>query len=494
MPKKWSPVVLSLTFWLAAAGPFAGCAAATESTSAVASNTTGFKDASRHWGADAIAWAVTSGIVDGYEDGTFRPDQSVSEPEFLAMLLRAYPNTLVPSASKGAAWFEPYYLYADKQKWPVLHNTDPSRYNRGSVARLIAATQKGPLPLNDSIRYLLDQGLSQGKSAATVEGYRAGDKLSRAESVQFIRNLKRQSFALPSSSPDSQTATEQASGAAVTVKGIAIGDSADSVVGKLGEPARKDAGEYGVQWYIYNGNYSDYVQVGIADGKVAALYSPSANWTTEKGIADGSAKADVEQQYGSPLQYIMKGNTRFMMNYGNGEYGTYEIGGSYATFFYDLHRDQVVTGVQIVAKAAEQAQTSFYSEGSDGLARAFERQSFDLANAARVKLGLKAFAWDDAAAETARQHSADMAANNYFDHTNLSGQSPFDRMKQNDIKYRTAAENIAAGQSSAIFAHHGWMNSEGHRKNLLGDTQRLGVGVSFGGKMKIYYTQNFYTP
>lgn len=494
MNKRWLPVTLSLAFWLAAAGPFAGCAAADESTSAVAANTSRFKDASFHWGAEAIAWAVNSGIVDGYEDGTFRPDQGVSEPEFLAMLLRAYPDASVPSAAKGTAWFEPYYRYADQQKWPVLHTTDPNEYNRGSVARLIAATQKGSLPLADSIRYLLDQGLSQGKSAATVEGYRAGDKLSRAESVQFIRNLKRQSFALPSSPPAPGAAVEQAADAAVSVKGIAVGDAADSVARKLGEPSRKDAGEYGVQWLIYNGDYSDYVQVGMQDGKVAALYSPSANWSAAKGIADGSTQADVEREYGSPLQYIMKGNTRFMMNYGKGEYGTYEIGGAYVTFFYDVHREQAVTGIQVVAKATEQAQTSFYSEGSEGLARAFERQSFDLANAARVKLGLKPFVWDETAAETARQHSADMAAGNYFDHTNLSGQSPFDRMKQNGIKYRTAAENIAAGQSSAIFAHHGWMNSEGHRKNMLGDTQRLGVGVSFGGKMHIYYTQNFYTP
>lgn len=493
MQKRWSPAALSLALCmtLAVASPFASSAAAAGSAAAVTVNAAGFKDTLRHWGADSINWAAKNSIVDGYSDGTFRPDQSVSEPEFLAMLLRAYPDQPVPPASKGAAWFEPYYSIADKQKWPVLHKTESSQYNRGSVARLIAATQKGTLSLDDSIQYLLDRGLSQGKSAATVEGFQAEDKLSRAEAVQFIRNLKLKSFAL---SPSTDAPAAQVSSASVSVKGIAVGDSAESVVQKLGEPARKDAGEYGVQWYIYNQNYSDYVQVGMADGKVAALYSPSANWKTDKGIADGAAKAEVEKQYGSPLSYILKGNTRFMLNYGKGEYGTYEIDGNYITFFYDIYRDQAVTGIQVIAKTAEQTQASYYSEGSDGLARAFERQSFDLANAARVKLGLKALIWDDTAAETARQHSADMAANNYFDHTNQSGQSPFDRMKQNNIKYHAAAENIAAGQSSAIFAHHGWMNSEGHRKNLLGDTERLGVGVSFGGKMKIYYTQDFYTP
>ncbi|PZE19616.1 CAP domain-containing protein [Paenibacillus xerothermodurans] len=138
--------------------------------------------------------------------------------------------------------------------------------------------------------------------------------------------------------------------------------------------------------------------------------------------------------------------------------------------------------------------SSFYPEASSTLVSAYERQSFDLANAARAKLGMSPFAWDDRIAGTARKHSQDMAANDFFDHNNLQGASPFDRMKRDGIKIRAAAENIAAGQTSAIFAHHGWMNSEGHRKNLLSDIKRLGVGVAFGGSMSIYYTQNFYTP
>ncbi len=61
----------------------------------------GFKDTNRHWGALAIEWAAGQGIVDGYEDGTFRPDNIVSEPEFLAMLLRAIlPRSDRPKSGK----------------------------------------------------------------------------------------------------------------------------------------------------------------------------------------------------------------------------------------------------------------------------------------------------------------------------------------------------------------------------------------------------------
>lgn len=489
MNKRW------FTFALPMALSFASVFSA--SIPSNAADASAFTDTKRHWGAETISWAVQNGIVNGYEDGTFRPDAVVSEPEFLAMLLRAYPDNAVPAPESGAPWYEPYYSFAAARHWPLLQTTDRNSYNRGHVARLIAGTQAQALNLNDSIRFLLDKGLSRGKSSATVEGYEAADRLSRAEAVQFIRNLKQNVSALRSAPDMPKQAPPNvppASQAAVSVKGIAIGDSADTVVRKLGQPARKDAGEYGFQWYIYNQDYKDYAQIGISDGKVAALYSPSANWRAGRGIADGSGKAEVEKQYGPPVSYIMKGNTRFMINYGNGEYGTYEIDGAYVTFFYDIHRGSVVTGLQVVEKSTELALAAFYPEGSDALARAFELQSFDLANAARAKLGLEPFVWDDNAAAAARKHSQDMGAKGYFDHTDPNGRSPFDRMKQGGISYSAAAENIAAGQSSAIFAHHGLMNSKSHRKNLLGDIKRLGTGVSFGGPMHIYYTQTFYTP
>ncbi|MCZ8523198.1 MULTISPECIES: CAP-associated domain-containing protein [Paenibacillus] len=484
MNKRWVscalPAVLSLTAVLSLAAT--ACAAAPAA----------FSDTKNHWSAKAIQWAVGSGIVDGYEDGTFRPNQTVSEPEFLAMLLRAYPGGVQASTDQGSPWYSPYYDYAGERNWPLLGSPDRGQYNRGHVARLIAGTQQGTLGLQDSIRYLLDQGLSQGKRSATVEGYAAADTLSRAEAVQFIRNMKENVTALKAAPPSSTPAAEHAS-APISVRGIAIGDSEASVTGRLGQPDRKDAGGSGMQWYIYNQDYSRYVQVGISGGQVTALYAP-AGWSTDKGLADGASQSQVTKLYGQPLSYILKGNTRYMMNYGEGEYGTYEAGEAYLTFFYDLHQDGKVTGVQVIERSTEQAMTSFYPKGSEALAAAFERQSFDLANAARVQLGLTPFVWDDGAAGTARKHSADMAAQGYFDHTNPAGQSPFDRMKADGLSYRSAAENIAAGQSSAIYAHHGWMNSAGHRKNLLSDMAHLGVGAAFGGQMSIYYIQNFLTP
>ncbi|SFM09151.1 S-layer homology domain-containing protein [Paenibacillus sp. 1_12] len=74
-----------------------------------AANTVTFSDTVRHWGTDAIDWAVLNKVVDGYADGTFHPDNPVSEPEFLAMLLRAYPEIKFLNAAAGLLWYTPYY-------------------------------------------------------------------------------------------------------------------------------------------------------------------------------------------------------------------------------------------------------------------------------------------------------------------------------------------------------------------------------------------------
>src|SRR5699024_1372316 len=104
---------------------------------------------------------------------------------------------------------------------------------------------------------------------------------------------------------------------------------------------------------------------------------------------------------------------------------------------------------------------------NSSLQSAFEYQLFDLTNAERVKRGYSLLDFNKNIRQTARKHSADMAKNNYFDHNDLAGNSPFDRLQADGIVYQSAGENIAQGQTSSIYAHQGLMNSAGHRKNIL---------------------------
>lgn len=73
-------------------------------------------------------------------------------------------------------------------------------------------------------------------------------------------------------------------------------------------------------------------------------------------------------------------------------------------------------------------------------------------------------------------------------HTNPDGESPFDRMTKHGLSYSSAAENIAAGYQNAIFAHEAWMNSEGHRENILSNIEAFGAGVAVSNDDSIYYT------
>ena len=122
----------------------------------------------------------------------------------------------------------------------------------------------------------------------------------------------------------------------------------------------------------------------------------------------------------------------------------------------------------------------------------YEQQVLNLVNEQRAKYGLKALSYNTKLEAVAYSHSKDMAQNNYFSHTNLSGQSPFDRMRAAGISYRAAAENIAAGQRTPQEVVNAWMNSEGHRANILNSSvTEMGVGIYSGGSYGIYWTQLF---
>lgn len=123
------------------------------------------------------------------------------------------------------------------------------------------------------------------------------------------------------------------------------------------------------------------------------------------------------------------------------------------------------------------------------------REVLRLTNIERANAGCPALTWNSRLATAAQRHSADMAANNYFEHTSQDGRSPFQRMKDAGYSYSAAAENIAAGQRSPASVMGSWMNSAGHRANILNcGLKELGVGVATGGSYGIYWTQNFGTP
>ena len=118
-----------------------------------------------------------------------------------------------------------------------------------------------------------------------------------------------------------------------------------------------------------------------------------------------------------------------------------------------------------------------------------EQEVVRLVNIERGKAGLPALKYDQELARVAEKKSLDMKDNNYFSHTSPVYGSPFNMMKNNGIQYKSAGENIAKGQRSAQEVMNAWMNSSGHRANILNkDFTHIGVGYVESGN---YWTQMF---
>ncbi|MEK3990079.1 CAP domain-containing protein [Robertmurraya sp. FSL R5-0851] len=120
---------------------------------------------------------------------------------------------------------------------------------------------------------------------------------------------------------------------------------------------------------------------------------------------------------------------------------------------------------------------------------AYEQKVVELTNQERAKYGLAALKVDKALSKVAREKSLDMSKNGYFSHTSPTYGSPFDMMKQFGVSYQYAGENIAMGQRTPEEVVQAWMNSEGHRKNILSaNFNYIGVGYVESGN---YWTQMF---
>ncbi|MEU3253816.1 CAP domain-containing protein [Streptomyces sp. NPDC006997] len=116
----------------------------------------------------------------------------------------------------------------------------------------------------------------------------------------------------------------------------------------------------------------------------------------------------------------------------------------------------------------------------------------DLTNAERARAGLRPLTVDPLLTAAAQAHSADMVARDFYSHTSPDGSHPWDRAAAAGSARRTIGENIACGQRSPTEVVTGWMNSPGHRANILKPAfTHVGIGFAGGGRAGTYWTQLF---
>lgn len=121
----------------------------------------------------------------------------------------------------------------------------------------------------------------------------------------------------------------------------------------------------------------------------------------------------------------------------------------------------------------------------------YEQEVIRLVNEIRAENGLKALTYDWELSRVARYKSQDMKDNGYFSHTSPIYGSPFQMIRSFGISFRSAGENIARGYATPQAVVNGWMNSSGHRANILSASfTHIGVGYVPSGN---YWTQMFIT-
>ncbi len=125
----------------------------------------------------------------------------------------------------------------------------------------------------------------------------------------------------------------------------------------------------------------------------------------------------------------------------------------------------------------------------DNTVSSYESEVIRLVNEIRQQNGLKPFQTNWELSRVARYKSQDMVDNHYFSHNSPTYGTPFQMMKAFGLSYRTAGENIAYGYRTPKAVVDGWMNSSGHRANILNPSfTQIGVGYVTNGN---YWTQMF---
>lgn len=239
----------------------------------------------------------------------------------------------------------------------------------------------------------------------------------------------------------------------------ALGMTEEQLLESAGEPEEQLPSTAGYRWLVYGTQtYRDFFMAGVYQGQVVALCSGGAAFIWESVQAGSVGAVDTS---------------------------------GYATLYTDKNDGGILHAILLTDRSAlpktyDNSQDALYGES---------RVIFHMTNAFRIYHELSAFQWSDAAAEAARLHSQDMADQNYFSHESLDGRQFTARMEAQGISWWSVGENISTGRRSGVAAYDGWVNSAGHRSNMLDSFRCLGVGSGYSSSSTYgyYATQDFFS-
>ena len=382
-----------------------------------------------HWANPYVEAMTQKGVVTGVGNGRFNPDGNLSTAEFAVMLTQAFCPKEVADPEEGAAWWEPYLNAA----WEAGYLTDTTAGFSYADGSWDADVVTAPMT-----RY--DMAPAMNNTVA-------------AEKMTLPTDEQREAAQAAIGDFDSIPEDYESAVVAMYALGYLSGVNANGDFG--GESTMTRA------------------QSCVVMSKLLGTEVETTPETPDEGTAGGTGDTTPAEEPETPAE---------------------DAGTGTETPEKPETPDEGTAGGPAGSTPAEEETPAedTGSEPADTVA-AYEQEVFDLVNQIREENGLEPFVYNETLAETARAHSQDMIDRNFFDHTNPDGKSPFDRMRDNGLSYSMAAENIAVGYPSPEAVVEGWMNSEGHRANILGGCEELGVGLALGGHYGYYWTQCFAT-
>jgi uncharacterized protein YkwD len=279
--------------------------------------------------------------------------------------------------------------------------------------------------------------------------------------------------------------------------------SSEEITALFGEPDRIDPSAYDYDWWIYEQDKNQYIQIGILDQKVVTVYGIGSE-VNAKPFKIGQPVQDVFKiaPVSPSLSLEFEGNS-YRFEFSEEDMNTrptVKLGDVFVQLYMDKF-DGVLSSIRVldtetfikqrsyeVTYRGELIEAKEISEDKwEKIESGSEQQILSITNMLRARHNIPAVKWEKDTSQVAFLHSQDMKDNNYFSHETLEGETLVDRLAEFDVKYEMAGENIAAQYVDGIAASEGWLNSKGHRETLLNEEfTHLGVGVD-----ELYYTQNF---
>jgi uncharacterized protein YkwD len=434
------------------------------------------------WYESNVITAYEYGLVEGTGGSNFSPLSKIDVASAVTLAARIYSSYVGDNAdfSGGSPWYQPYYDYCVKNG---IINTDDfplSNMAKAATRYQIAAIFANTLPESEyaaintvsygaipdvpaDSAYMMDvyklykAGIMTGDSSSKFNGT---SYISRSEIAAVITRLlgvePRTSVTLTVDVPEDKFVT-------IGGKEIYLGMWEAELIDLMGQPDETmSTTYYGYPVYVYGtSDYVNFCYIGVSDGEVAYICASG------RGFDYMGYKMGDTTEYDSSKSY----------------------GKSYGAALYRDSNDNDIIHTVVLRDASVSLARNTSEAALDNEAKL----NFYLTNAFRVYHNATKLKWSEPMADLAKSYSTKMSDEGFFAHTTPDGITARDRIESTFYSHiygnlGPSGENIAWGYRTAVDVTNGWINSSGHRTNMLYSSYSyLGVG-RYGD----YWTQDFF--